>query len=56
MEQGVICDAQYADEVAKRLEYLAIKAASALPFNLTCDVTIEQHWYMGDFNEYSKKL
>ena len=49
-EQGVICDAQYADEVAKRLEYLAIKAASALPFNLTCDVTIEQHWYMGDFN------
>lgn len=50
-ENGVICDAQYADEVAKRLEYLAIKAASALPFNLTCDVTIEQHWYMGDFDE-----
>ena len=49
-ENGVVCDAQYADEVAKRLEYLAIKAASALPFNLTCDVTIEQHWYMGDFN------
>ena len=49
-EQIVTCPEQYADEVAKRLEYLAIKAASALPFNLTCDVTIEQHWYMGDFN------
>ena len=51
MEQGVVCDAQYVDEVAKRLEYLAIKAASALPFNLTCDVTVERHWYMGDYNE-----